>query len=426
MRCSPHVAGLALLAAVGCTPPNTDVPPDRPVFPTGLAVHPDGDRLVVVSSDFDQAFDDGALLLADLPAVRAGLAEDVSEDRRDAIVEDAYLKAARLPPLGDRPVFTSRGARLLVTTRGTNLLSSVDVDPVAGFSCGATDDDGTPRCGKSPQALQLPENDPFDVLVLSEVEAGGELTRVDGLVTLLSSSIVYFFRDDREREGAAVMQQTGTLDLGDAVRGVRSAALRKRNDVTHVVAAVETSTLTSSAALLVLFEPAVDATPFSVDVSEAMGAGSLRDVVVVPGVGAEPDAVIVATRMPDAIARFEIDDLPGGPSLRLAGVAESCGMPTGLALDAMDNVTRVLLTCQVGGAVLALDPWTLDVTDAVRFVGRTPYDVVVNPVLPEAYVSFFLDDSIGVLSLVDATGVPRMSFRGRIGTPKPEPEDGRE
>lgn len=433
MRSFPHVAVLALAAAAlslaagaGCTPPDPGVPLDRPVYPTGLAVHPDGDRLVVVSSDFDKAYDDGALLLADLTAVRAGLAEDASEDRRDAVVEGAYVEAARMPPFGDRPVFTSGGERLLLSTRKTNLVSSVDVDVDAGFSCGHTDDDGTPRCGKSPLALQVPETDAFDVLVLDEVVEGGELTRVGGVVTQLSSSMVHFFRDDRAREGAAEMQLTGSLDLGDAVRGVRSAALRTRDGVKHVVVAVETTTVTASAALLVLFEPAVDAALFTVDVTEAMGAQSLKDVLVVPGVGAEPDAVIVATRMPDAVARFQIDDLPSGPSLQLTAVAETCAMPTGLALDQMDNVTRVLLTCQVGGAILALDPWTLAVTDAVRFAGRNPYDVVVNPVLPEAYVSFFLDDTIGVLSLVDATGVPRMSLRGRIGTPTAKPEDGRE
>lgn len=420
------IAGLAL-AAAACVPPISGVPLDRPVYPTGLAVHPGGERLVVVSSAFDLAYDDGALLLADLPAVRAALAADPSEDRRDAVVEGAYVKAARLPPFGDRPVFSSGGERLLVSTRGSNLVSSVDVDTDAGFTCSSSDDDGTARCGKSPLALQVPESDPFDVLVLDEVTEDGELTRVGGLVTLLSSPTVYFFRDDRERSGASVMQQTGTLTLGEAVRGVRSAALRTRNGVTHVVAAVDVVSLASAGALLVLFEPSVDALPTAFDVTAAMGAAALRDLVVVPGAGAEPDAVLVATRLPDAVARFEIDDLPGGPALRLAGVAESCAMPTGLALSTHGGVTRVLLTCQVGGAIEVMDPRTLAVTDVVRFAGRNPYDVAVNPVQPEAYVSFFLDDTIGVLSLVDTDGVtPRVTMLGRIGTPTAKPEDGRE
>ena len=426
MRVHPLVATAAILALAGCEPPATGVPLDRPVYPTGLAVHPRGDRLAVVSSSFDSAYEDGALLLADLDLVRDELAQNDAADRRDAIVEGAYVKAALLPPFGDRPVFTSLGERLLVATRGNNLVSSVDVDPDAGFSCGAVED-GTPRCGKSPQALQLPENDPFDVLVLTAVRADdGLLTRVDGVVTLLSSSTVYLFRDDRERAGAAQMQISGTVELGDAVTSVRGTALRTRNGQTHVVAAVESFSTTGAGALLVLFLPSADATLSTFDVTTAMGALSLRDVLVVPGVGAEPDTVIAVTRGPDAIVRFEVDDLPAGPALRLAGVAESCAMPTSLALATLGSVTRVLVTCQASGTIEALDPRTLMTTDAVRFAGRAPYDVAVNPVVAEAYVSFFLDDSIGVLSLVDATGAPRFTFLGRIGTPKPKPEDGRE
>ena len=95
------VAGCGLLAWVAlavmsCVPPSSGVPLDRPVYPTGLAVHPGGERLVVVSSAFDLAYDDG-----------------------------------------------------------------------------------TPRCGTSPQALQVPESDPFDVLVLDEATEDGVLTRVD-------------------------------------------------------------------------------------------------------------------------------------------------------------------------------------------------------------------------------------------------------
>jgi hypothetical protein len=153
---------------------------------------------------------------------------------------------------------------------------------------------------------------------------------------------------------------------------------------------------------------------------------SVRDVLVVPGEGAAPDAVVVATRSPDALVRLEIEDAPTGPTMHLAGVAESCAMPTGLALAHPAAVTRVLATCQTGGTVEALDPVSLEPTDVVRFAGRDPYDVAVSPGNDEAYVSFFLDDSIGVLQLVDGAGEARMSLWGRIGTPTPAPEDGRE
>lgn len=427
MRLPLLVAALAALATAGCTPPETGVPLDHPVYPTGLAVHPRGDRLAVVSSAFDGAYDDGALLLADLDLVREGLADDPAEDRREAIVEGAYVKAALIPRFGDRPVLSSQGERVLLATRGDNLVSSIDLDPDGGFSCGDVED-GTPRCGQSPQALQIPESDPFDVLVLSETrDDDGVLTRVDGVVTLLSSSTVYFFRDDRNRPGAAQMQITGTFDLGDGVAGVRSAALRSRNGTSHVVASLETlSTTGTSSALLVMFEASTDTSLSVFDVTNAMGAGALRDVLVVPGAGAAPDAVLALTWAPDSIVRFEVDELPSGPALRLAGVAEICAMPMSLALADKGGVSRVLVTCQNSGTIEALDPLTLSPSGAVRFAGRAPFAIAVNPVFDEAYVSFFLDDTIGVLSLVDSQGAPRFALKGRIGTPTPKPEDGRE
>lgn len=428
MRLPCLVAGTVLGAAVACTPPETGVPLDRPVYPTGLAVHPRGDRLAVVSSAFDWAYDDGALLLADLELVREGLATHPAGDRREAVVEGAYVKAALIPRLGDRPVFSSQGERLLLATRFSNLLSSVDVDPDGGFSCGDDAGDGTPRCGQSPQALQVPENDPFDVLLLGETRDGdGNLTRVDGLVTLLSSSTVYFFRDDRSRPGAAQMQITASLDLGELVRGVRAAALWNIDGASWVVAALETTSNAGVAgALVVLFEPSTDTVIQVFDVTAAMGARSVHDLLVVPGVDGAPDGLLAAAWGPDALVRLELDGDTQPPRLRLAGVAESCGMPSSLALAAKGGVQRALLTCQSSGTIQALDPLTLTPLGAVRFAGRAPYDVAVNPVFDEAYVSFFLDDSIGVLSLVDGTGVPRLAFEGRIGTPTPKPEDGRE
>ena len=83
------------------------------------------------------------------------------------------------------------------------------------------------------------------------------------------------------------------------------------------------------------------------------------------------------------------------------------------------------MTCQDSQAIELLDPTTLTPTDAVRFYGRSPYDVVVTPDGTRAFVSFFLDNSIGVFSLTDGTAAG-LSPIGRLGTPLPRPDDGRE
>src|SRR5262245_54863552 len=117
---------LFLVSASACTGELAHIPLDSPRFPTGLAVTPDGETLLVVSSNFDLAFEQGALLAADLSRVRDAI--DGGDDAGDKIIKDAYRSAAFVPSFGDRPALTSDGKRVLVPTRGSNLISSLDID----------------------------------------------------------------------------------------------------------------------------------------------------------------------------------------------------------------------------------------------------------------------------------------------------------
>src|SRR5688500_1656502 len=122
---------------VACVQPDPGVPLDEPVFPTGMAVA--GDRLLVVSSDFEQDHDEGALLSADLQAVREATAESGGDD----VVEGAYDKAAVLPSFGDRPVVTSGAERAYVPTGETNRVVVFDVGADGELTCpeGPVEDD---------------------------------------------------------------------------------------------------------------------------------------------------------------------------------------------------------------------------------------------------------------------------------------------
>jgi hypothetical protein len=419
-RLRPRATLLASLAAAGlaCQPLVPAVPLDRPVFPTGLALAPDGAHLFVVSSTFDSSFPDGALLATDLSVVRRATAGG----NPDTVVTDAFADGLALPLFGDKPVFTPSGSRLYVPTRGDNVVSAVDVDGAA-MSC-----TGAERCGASPAALQLPENDPFEILITGETTTDGKAARVDGLVTLLSSPTVFFFRDDLARPGAQRIQEVGRLGLGDAIGGVRSAVLRPADARDAlVVAAGELSRQAGLVgAQLLAFAPRTDASIASVDVTAVTGALGIRDVVLVEGDdGAVGGAVLVALRTPDAIGRFELDDDDGGSArFRLTGLSSTCRAPTSLATTTTAAGPRVLVTCQDDDAVLALEPRTLAVTDAVRFYGRSPYDVVAAG--DEVFVSFFLDNSVGALAFVDDGSGPRLTARGHVGAPLPRPEDGRE
>lgn len=414
-------AAVAAVAATGCIGQvGRPAPTDRAVFPSGLAISPDGTRLAVVSSNFDFGFDAGAVLLANLPALEDKLTGP------DAVVTEPYVSAVAVPTFGDRPVFSADGAHLLLTTRDTNLLHELTVDG-DDIACGSA-----ALCAEAPHALALAQNDPFDVVLIEQ----GETIR--GFVTHQSGREASFFTfSPAEDDSGRLRLENGVVNFGEAAFGVRAVAHRPASDghPARLYATVERRVNTTVVgADLVSFEvPAVgraaDVVPVGVDLELAVGSRSARDVVVVRDPSGR-DALIVALRFPDALARFVVDDDTGLPTL--TAVTDTCLVPVSLAVATIPaseapggSVERVLVTCQESQAVEILDPTTLSPTDAVRFYGRSPYDVVATPDGTRAFVSFFLDNSIGVFSLTDGTAAGLLPI-GRLGTPLPRPDDGRE
>jgi hypothetical protein len=433
------VAGAIVLPLAACIDAaGAPAPTDAPAYPTGLAVDAVGDRLVVVGSNFDLAYEGGAVLLADLKKVRADLAAADAPDA--AVVDDAYVSSVPLPSFGDGPVVDVTGRHVLLTTRGGNLLHEVTLDD-DGLSCAAAEGDG--GCDQAPHALQLVGNDPFRIVMLQQtVGDDGALTSARALVTHLSSGTAELVRLDPSKDDASRLRvEAAPITFGDDVFGVRSAVLvpdtSPGDDRVFALVERRVDGVLIGSDLAIVDVPGVDrgldATIARTDITGLTGALSGGDVVVVddPARGAGQKAVIALLRTPDAVARFAVDDRSG--TVTLTHLDESCRRPTGLATVDVDvdgdpvtpGVPRVLLTCQDSEAVEALDPVDLSVTDAVRFFGRGPYDVVVDAAHQQAFVSFFLDDSIGVIGLVD-DGAARLIARGRIGAARPAPEDGRE
>jgi hypothetical protein len=275
------------------------------------------------------------------------------------------------------------------------------------------------------------------------------------MATLLSSSQVFFFHDNPNAIGAARMQITGALDLGSTTfAGVRAAVLRKaKNGSPDTVFAAADLGSTSAATTtidpltgqpttasivgvqMLAFQPQSGASVVPFDVTAAAGALSMRDMVLIQptqqtGQPEKPDAIVAILRPVgfsccDAIARFEIHDDAALPSLSLAGLQPTCKSPTTVAYS--QTIDRVLVACNGNNSVQAIDPVTLAPTDAVRTndQGRSPYAVAVDDVNLVAYVSFFEDNSIGVLTLGTAAA-PQLTFKARIGEQSQKPEDGRE
>lgn len=436
-------------AALGCTPRDDAPPADRPVWPTGLALVPGGAHLLVVSSNFDLTYRRGAVLSVDIAAVDAAIGDGDGSQ----VVADPFVSAVEVPSFGDRPAVTSGGERAFLAARGENLLVELAIDADGALSCVVGEPPegepphpaGIPTCGRNPSALLFPGADPFHVAVTGEArDDDGALVAVDGVATALSSPDIVFWHADLGRTDAERLQvpRGNILRIGEDVGGLRGLAILPRPGLpTLALVAAERArdSARGRGTDLVLLEARPNAPLTTLDLSEAAGSLFAREIVVVPSIdpATPPSSVLVALRSPDAIARVDVTTFPGGAAqARIGGVQATCDDPSKIstvrldpdgAPDTGDEVVRALVACYGDDAILSYDVDTLSVADALRFFGRGPYDVVVDPdhVPPRAYVSFFSEGTVGVIDLV-VDGAPALQPRGKIGEPLPAPETGRE
>jgi hypothetical protein len=422
-------SGLETPETAGNLPPLT-----RPLYPTGIALHPTENMLAVVSSNFDLRHASGALLLADLDQVTSDLAN--GNDDGTAISLMPYVDAAFIPSFGNRPVWSTDGARLVLPVRDDNRLIEVNLDLATTkprLTCGDRFDDETPTCDASPYAVTLAGSDPYSVVLYEETP-----DRISGVVGLVSSPDLYFFTIRPSLDGFDRIRMAPLSLAGDAL-GVRGLAVRSVGNMRTVFATVDRlGTSTRGLSSVVFFDP-TRANPVSgdtsavvvrsIDLFDLTGSSSARDLAVTP----DGDGLLVLLRLPDGLLRLDITPTGSTVALELGGLGPTCREPSAIAIARLTgtrfgDVDRAIVTCFGSDAVVGHDPLHLHETDAARFFGDGPFDVVIDARPdrgPAAYVSYFLDDSIGVFSLVDENGDVRLTPKGRIGTARPPREDGR-
>lgn len=422
----------AVLVQAACAREIVGSPPPtgRPYFPTGIALHPERPLLAVVSSNFDLAFNRGAILLADLDAVDAAITAADGGFVTLAGATSPYTAVALVPSFGNEPVFVNDGARLLLPTREENIIVEIPLAPEedGGFDCEVSAELGVPVCGQPPRSLQLPGNDPFELAIVEQSDA-----RVEAIVTLLSSPDVFYVTVDLE-DGPRRMQiddrpsfsLEGYTADGEAL-GVRGLALRP---ATPGVPA--TAFLTVNRTSLGLATDAVDlvwfdanqgdgATLRTLRLTEEIGSIDARDIAIHP----DGDALFVLLREPDALVRVDLFPSGGAINARLGGVVSTCYDPIELKAvlvptPAGEAQHRVLVTCFENDTILAYDALSLVEKEALRGFGDGPYGLAVDVehVPPRAYVGFFNDDTVGVMDLVNDDGevalVPRALIVGAL------------
>jgi hypothetical protein len=440
------IALAAALAGTGaCETTPVDLLPGQgdqtvqPNYPRGIALSPDGDQLVVVSSNFEGAFDTGAVLLADLRRLGADLAFVPLAQASSTYLEDIYVDAVFIPSFGTRPVFADDGERFLVAAQGDNLLLEIEVLATGGADGGVgtsrlTCRDEPPAAGATelctadgsgagnPLALSLDQNDPYELVLYDQTE-----DQLLGAATFLSASRVTFFRVRENRTGQNRLQLRGSLELGEGVQSLRSVVLHPRGagQVPLLVAALEREDpvfTTQTEVELIWLDPSQreDAVVRRLDLEALTGARSARALTSSP----DGDALFLFLRNPDGIARLDTDPVGSTIAPRLGGVSNVCEGPTSMRFARIplpdgDTVDRLLVVCYRDNTVAAYNPLTLEQTDAVRMFGLGPFDLAVDTTgdTPRLFVSFFDEDTIGVFDLVDAAGDARLVPRARIGIP---------
>ena len=174
---SSVLAGLLAVLSACAEGSSTEPPPAAEVpFPVGVAVHPAGFALVV-TSNFDMRYRSGTLQVIDVNrlAERIESGSALDGDNRDLIIED---RAVAIPSFAASIELDSDGQAGLaaVTCRQTSqlLLFDLEVTGAAGdgpqieVSCWAGEDAGSdqlPSCHGSRSVLELPHDDPFDILM---------------------------------------------------------------------------------------------------------------------------------------------------------------------------------------------------------------------------------------------------------------------
>lgn len=414
LRRLPLLLAPAALLSAGCAEPlvGPNPPSEAAHFPTGLAFDEARRALLVVSSNHDLRDNRGALLSVDLSAVQTG------DDAPTTAAADAYESAVFIPSFGGRPAMSPDGSAIFVPTRETNTLIRVDRTG-DGLRCG-TD---TADCADD-NTVQAHANDPSRVLLTSTDDSG-----VKGVLSTMGSGVLRGF-ESAAGDPARIALDDRALNLGADIEGVRALALAPTLGPEPLLLVVAQGTPVRNVrtrSFLFAVAPDLSRIVSRVDLTSLTDASFAIDLALTPA----GDAAVI-TRSPDSVARLALRYEAGyGLVADLGAVSGTCRRPVAVQAAQLnaDGQThdRIVVTCSGDDMVQSLDAHTLVQDGAVRFFGRTPYEIAIDAANARAYVSHFADDSIGVFSLLSTDGTATdLRAVGRIGAQRDRLDDGRE
>ena len=433
-------AGAAsLLAVAGCTASADEVrpPADQFFFPTGLALDPSESRLFVVNANSELRYDSGTVNVLNLAVVSSviddwtarrqaasGCAADPEQtetlvcDEEPFILADAGVRVGNFAT-GLALQATTAGARLILPVRGDPSITWIDWnkdsnrlacdDGSSGFAF--CDDKHRLTSLRNNEELGLLPEEPFRVYAESATANGAEasyalVTHLDnGDVTLIDT------RQDRSPVIADVARNvffgtSSTVPGGTAIAG-RPRGPSDPTDSPTLLYAVSRS---EDRVQMMTVQPAVgNASPYLVpsnyfflDAAGGNNGGSSDS----RGLAFTKDGsrMLVANRRPPTLQVYDTTlDSNGFPRNTPVAVYDICREASGLTVADINGAAEggelAVVTCFRDGTVYLIDAYGRRAADAIVRVGRGPFDVVISPVLQKAFITNFLEDSIGVIDL---------------------------
>jgi DNA-binding beta-propeller fold protein YncE len=426
-----HFSGLlagGMLAGsllVGCTASSEDVrpPPDQFFFPTGLAIDPAQQVLFVANANSELRYDSGAINAVSLDTVDAIVADWLSPARTipagcfqdpeqpETLVcdEASFISASvRIGNFATSVAIQDTGngsgnARLIVPVRGDPSITWIDWND-GELSCedGAS---GFSICDDRHRLTLLRDDEELGEIPEEPFRAFADSVGQYAVVTHLTSGIITLV--DSPKNGTPVVADAlgGLFQPGDSLTAGGSAVAGRlpsaQDNLIYVASRTE-----SRVQILSVDRPSADELPFLVSSNyfflEAAG-GNSGGSADSRGLAFSADGSTMAAinRLPPALLLYDtsIDAENGFPRNEPKAVYDICREASGLVVGEVDGQNLALVSCFREGLLYIIDAEGRRPTDAVVAVGRGPNDVVMSSTRKKAYVTNFLEDTIGVIDL---------------------------
>lgn len=387
--------------AMGCEPYTEPLPRrDRLHFPIGVAVHPTGEYVYVVNSNFDSRYN----------ADYGGTVSVVDTNTLELLPDSSPY----IPSYGAKIKLNEDSSRAYVTARQGDAVVALDVGVAAGAGLGSaltcpSEEGGRPSSDPTRCVLsRVPDTtdgavmpaDPFglEVTTVSRTGEDGEALVVDVLsLSHISSDNVTAISLPGRDLSAATLRRAGLIEGG-------ANAIARRPGTLEMYVAGRTSNQ------ITVFVPYLgdDGEVEALFARRRIPLNNVTNNVDARGIAfdASGEQLYVTTRRPDALHIFTLGpgDIEQGSGLNheLERVIPLGDQPSGLAIHEEPGGRRlVLVPCYDAQTIQVIDPATGVLVREIE-LDESPYDIALDatpyrcaaPGRPcRGYVSLFADSA---------------------------------